>query len=90
MKQVAITLNGNQVAYAERTDYGIYHIYLGINYYTDETLDRIEAYLSRYGVVETTESQHFASPDQMQDSLNAAAYAWGQKRIEQAEHQTAF
>lgn len=74
-----IELNNTVVAKVDKCDSGIYRIYLGINYYTDESLDRMVKYLSVYGnVVVSDVADHASLPDrnQMQDNLNAAAYQW--------------
>ena len=76
-----IKVNGNTVATAVKTKSGVFNMQLGINEYSDESLDRFIKYLKVYGTVEVVSDGLENVPDkhQMQDNLNKAALEWGEK-----------
>lgn len=78
-----IKVNGNTVATAVKTKSGVFNMQLGINEYSDESLDRFIKYLKVYGTVEVVSDGLENAPDkqQMQDNLNKAAFEWGEESI---------
>ena len=78
-----IKVNGNTVATAVKTKSGIFNVQLGINEYSDESLERFIRYLQVYGAVEVVSDGLEDAPDEhkMQDNLNKAAFEWGKESI---------
>ena len=78
-----IKVNGNTVATAVKTKSGVFNMQLGINEYSDQSLDRFIKYLKVYGTVEVVSDGLENVPDkhQMQDNLNKAALEWGKKSV---------
>ena len=62
-----IKVNGNTVATAVKTKSGVFNMQLGINEYSDESLDRFIKYLKVYGTVEVVSDGLENVPDKHQN-----------------------